>query len=153
MTGIPDPTRGATGDRALVAARDLVVVFSRLRRRLRGLRAEDGLSPSQTSVLKRLEESGPTTASELAAVERVRPQSMAATVAVLVDRGLVRRDPDPDDARRQRLALSDAGRAWISDTRRLRDEWLATALQKELNAAELDTVIRALALVERATLR
>ncbi|MFR9780456.1 MarR family winged helix-turn-helix transcriptional regulator [Micromonospora sp. MS34] len=153
MAETPRTTTPTSSDLALIAARDLVVVLSRLRRRLRELRGEDGLSPSQTSVLKRLEESGPATASELAAAERVRPQSMAATVAVLVERGMVSRAPDPDDARRQRLALTDQARTWIRDNRRVRDEWLAAALQEELTTEELATVVRALALVERATLR
>ena len=62
------------------AAHDIRVTFSRLRRRLRDVAELDGLTPSQTSVLSRLAKDGDATASTLAAAERVRPQSMAATL-------------------------------------------------------------------------
>ncbi|GAA2575590.1 MarR family transcriptional regulator [Dactylosporangium fulvum] len=152
MAEAPHTTARASSDLALVAARDLTVAVSRLRRRLHELRGEDGLTPSQTSVLSRLEKDGPATASELAVAERVRPQSMTATVAVLVERGLVRREPDPDDGRRQCLALTDHAHAWITDTRRVRNEWLAATLQQELTTEELSTVVQAIALIERAML-
>jgi DNA-binding MarR family transcriptional regulator len=142
-----------TPDQAAVAARELVVVLSRLRRRLREMRDDDGLSPSQTSVLSRLEKDGPATASELAGAERVRPQSMAATVSVLIELGLVRRDPDPNDGRRQVLSVSADGRARVAHTRRVREEWLVAALRSTLSDDELRTVVEALALVDRATLR
>lgn len=134
------------------AARELVVVTSRLRRRLRELRAGEGPTPSQTSVLSRIEKGGPATASELAAAERVRPQSMAATVAALVEAGLVQRESDPDDGRRQLVTLTESARAWISTNRRARDEWLGQALGATLDAEELERVVDAMALVERAVL-
>lgn len=134
------------------AARELVVVTSRLRRRLRELRDREGPTPSQTSVLSRIEKGGPATASELATAERVRPQSMAATVSALVEAGLVRRQPDPDDGRRQLVTLTESARAWISTNRRARDEWLGEALGAALSAAELEKVVDAMALVERAIL-
>lgn len=134
------------------AARELVVVTSRLRRRLRELRAGEGPTPSQTSVLSRIEKGGPATASELAVAERVRPQSMAATVAALVEAGLVQRESDPDDGRRQLVTLTESARAWISTNRRARDEWLGEALGATLDAEELQRVVDAMALVERAVL-
>ena len=57
-------------DSAVAAARDIRVVFSRLRRRLKDI-AVDGLTPSQTAVLTRLWIEGASSASALAAAERV----------------------------------------------------------------------------------
>ena len=83
------------GDSAVMAARDLRVLFSRLRRRLRSLGVDDDLTPSQTAVLTRLWKEGASSASALAGAERVRPQSMAAIVAALEQRGVIERTPGP----------------------------------------------------------
>ncbi|KHL10709.1 UNVERIFIED_CONTAM: MarR family transcriptional regulator [Mumia flava] len=140
--------RSAT-EPAVVAARDIVAVLSRLRRRLREVRDLSGLSPSQTAVLNRIDQDGPITSAGLAQAERVRPQSMAATVGVLLERGLVQRTPDPADGRRQLLSLSQHGRAWLDDRHRARDEWLVATLDDGLSAEELATVIEAVRLLER----
>lgn len=68
-------------DSAVYAAREIRVVFSRIRRRLKDASDNRELTPSQTSVLSRLSKEGPASMSALAAAERVRPQSMAATLA------------------------------------------------------------------------
>ena len=68
---------------AVVGARELRVMFSRLRRKLTELATEDDLTPSQTAVLIRIAKNGPASTSELAGAERVRPQSMATTLAGL----------------------------------------------------------------------
>ncbi|MEW9534237.1 MarR family winged helix-turn-helix transcriptional regulator [Microbispora sp. NPDC049125] len=133
------------------AARDLRVVFSRLRRRLREAYDTRDLTPSQTSVLSRLGKEGPASASDLAAAERVRPQSMAATLAVLDQRGLVQRRPDPGDGRRQLISLSEAGREFFDDRRRVSEEWLTRALHDHFTEAERQTVIEAMALLDRLT--
>ncbi|MCW2757241.1 MAG: MarR family transcriptional regulator [Nocardioidaceae bacterium] len=130
-------------------ARDLRSTFGRLRRRLRDVADLETLTPSQTSVLSRLAKDGDTSASDLAAAERVRPQSMAATLAVLDERGLLERRPDPDDGRRQILSLSRAGREFVDDSRRTREEWLARALQDHLSESERRTLLDAIALLER----
>lgn len=134
---------------AIQTAHELRVVFGRLRRQLREVAANHELTPSQTSVLSRLAKEGASSASALAAAERVRPQSMAATLAVLDERGLIQRRPDPSDGRRQLVTLTDAGSEWIEGSRRAREEWLACALQERYTEAERKVIIEALALMER----
>jgi len=133
------------------AARDLRVAVSRLRRRLVDVADTHELTPSQLSVLSRLGKEGPASASDLAAAERIRPQSVAATLAVLEERALVIRRPDPGDGRRQLVSLSPAGTALFDDRRRHREEWLSRALEERLTESERQTVIDAAALLERLT--
>jgi DNA-binding MarR family transcriptional regulator len=133
------------------AARDLRVVVSRVRRRLKEVYDSGDLTPSQTSVLSRLDKDGAASASDLAAAERVRPQSMAATLAALDERGLIRRRADPGDGRRQLISLSDAGREFVDDSRQAREEWLTRAFQDRYTEAERRTLVEALALLDRLT--
>src|ERR1700759_1812851 len=91
---------------AVSAARDLRVMFSRLRRQLRSVATGGGLTPSQTAVLTRLWKDGSSSTSALAAAEQVRPQSMATIVAALDQHGLIKRAADPNDGRRQIISLT-----------------------------------------------
>jgi DNA-binding MarR family transcriptional regulator len=144
-----DETTAAVSESAVHAAREVRVVFSRLRRRLKETYDTEGLTPSQTSALSRLSKEGPASASDLAAAERVRPQSMAATLAVLQERGLIQRRPDPDDGRRLLVSPSEAGDAFLADKRRAGEEWLARSLQDHCTEDERRTIIAALALLDR----
>jgi DNA-binding MarR family transcriptional regulator len=133
------------------AARDLRVVVSRLRRRLRGLALDGDLTPPQTAVLTRLWKEGPSSASALAGAERVRPQSMATIVAALEQRGLIERTPDPEDGRRQVISLTEAGRQRAESDRQVREEWLARAIHERYSESERRTILDALSLLERLT--
>ncbi|WP_027345144.1 MarR family winged helix-turn-helix transcriptional regulator [Hamadaea tsunoensis] len=138
-------------DSAARAAREIVVVFSRLRRRLREVSGVDDLTPSQTSVLSRLLKEGPSSASALATAERVRPQSMAAILTALDEQGLIRRQPDPADGRRQVIQLSEAGRGRTEGNRQAKEEWLVRTLAENLTEEEREVVTRAMGLLERLT--
>ena len=133
------------------AARELRVVVGRLRRQLRGLAIEGDLTPSQTAVLTRLWKEGDSSASALAGAERIRPQSMAAIVAALNERGLIERTPDPEDGRRQLISLTGAGRQRAESNRQVREEWLARAIHDRYSESERRTILDALALLERLT--
>jgi DNA-binding MarR family transcriptional regulator len=147
---MPESTQVVSAS-AVRAARDVQVLFSRLRRRLRELYDTRELTPSQIAVLSRLGKGGPASTSDLASAERVRPQSMAATVAALDERGLIQRHPDPGDGRRLLVSLTGAGREFFDDKQRAGEEWLARALQDRCTEAERRTVIEAMALLERLT--
>jgi DNA-binding MarR family transcriptional regulator len=99
-------------------------------------------------VLSRLDKDGPASASELAAAERVRPQSMAAILAALREADLIERHPDPEDGRRQVVSLTTAGRHRLQGDRKVRQEWLAEILQDRCTEAERQTILTALALLD-----
>ncbi|MFF4037815.1 MarR family winged helix-turn-helix transcriptional regulator [Streptomyces sp. NPDC001816] len=136
-------------DSAARTARDLRVVFSRLRRRIREVAQDSDLTPSQESALSLVGKHGAATASALAAAEGVRPQSMATTLAALEQHDLIRRAPDPDDGRRQLVTLTEVGRARVEGNKQLREEWLARAFEDRYTEEERQTVLKALELLER----
>ncbi|HXP99393.1 MAG TPA: helix-turn-helix domain-containing protein, partial [Solirubrobacteraceae bacterium] len=83
-----------------LVASELRVVLGQLVRRLR---AEHRFSLAHGIVLGRLDREGTSSTSDLAAAERVRPQSMAQTVGELEADGLLSRRADPADGRRALL--------------------------------------------------
>ncbi len=120
-----------------------------LGRVVRRMRAEPGPPLALLSVLGRLERGGPASISDLAAAERMRPQSMAQTVHELETGGLVERRSDPTDKRRWFVELTDAGQAKLRATRAAREDWLKDALDRHLSASERDLLRRAIDLLNR----
>jgi DNA-binding MarR family transcriptional regulator len=134
---------------AVQASTDIRVAFGRLRRRLREVATGAELSAAQVSVLARLNKEEAASASALAKLEGVRPQSMAATIAALEERGLVTRTPDASDGRRQLLTLTDDGRDAERGNKQARAEWLALVLDTSCTEEERQTVIAAAAVLDR----
>lgn len=134
---------------AVRAAEDVRVAVTRLRRRMKETYDSQQITASQSSVLARLNRDGPASVGDLAAAERVRHQSMAASVKALEERGLVVRTPDPADGRRQLVSLSEQGEQFVLVRRRVSGEWLTRALQDLCTEEERRTVIAAMALLDR----
>ena len=119
----------------------------RLSRRLRQ-EAVGEVTSSQLSALSVLAYRGEMTLGELAAIERVAPPSMTRIATRLASRGLVERRSDVADRRVARVAISDAGRELINETRTRRDAYLSGRLQG-FNEEERDLLERAIPLLER----
>jgi DNA-binding MarR family transcriptional regulator len=129
-------------------ASELRLVLGQLVRRLR---AEYSFPVAQASVLSRLDREGAQTASALAAAERVRPQSMAETLAELETAGLIERRPDPVDRRRSQIELTEEGRDRVLEGRGRREDWLAAAIAAELSPDEQQALLAAVPLLQRLT--
>jgi DNA-binding MarR family transcriptional regulator len=126
-------------------ASELRVVLGQLMRRLR---AEHRFPIQHGAVLGRLDREGPASVSDLAAAEKVRPQSMAQTVGELEADGLVKRRPDPEDGRRAIVELTAAGRDTLAADRSRRVGWLASAIE-ELPKEDQEILSRATAIIGR----
>jgi DNA-binding MarR family transcriptional regulator len=127
-------------------ASELRMVLGHLMRRLR---AEHRFSLSQGAVLGRLDREGTKSIGDLAAAERVRPQSMAQTVSDLEVDGLIARRADPADGRRTLVELTEQGLQTLEQDRRQREGWLARAIAEDLSAEEQQVLMQALALLRR----
>jgi DNA-binding MarR family transcriptional regulator len=135
--------------RTAALATELRAVFGKLKRRLREQAGAGDLTPSQMSVLLRLEREGPATTSNLARLEGMRPQSMGAVIAALEAAGLVSGASDPADGRQTILSLTDACRTWVAEQRAARQDWLTRTLQARLSPQEQDRLTEALKLLRR----
>jgi DNA-binding MarR family transcriptional regulator len=126
----------------------LRVSVGRLARRLRQQSAEDDLTLSQASVLATLERHGPLAMSEVAAHERISKPSATGIVGRLVDKGLVERAPDPDDARSSIVTITPEGLRLLNRRRRQRTEYLARRIDA-LDAGDRAVLERAVPLLEK----
>jgi DNA-binding MarR family transcriptional regulator len=137
--------------RVSALAEDLRLLIGKLKRRLREQGHHGDLTPSQVSVLLRLEKDGPATVSSLARSEGMRPQSMSSAIAALEATGLVHGAPDPEDGRQTILSLTDTCREWIRVGRTARQDWLARTIMARLSAREQDELASAVGLLKRLT--
>jgi len=125
------------------------IPFRKLKQRMREQGGDNDLTPSQASVLLRLEQQGPTTVSSLARAEGMRPQSMSAIVAPLQESGLLRGAPDPSDGRQTLMSLTPKCLKWLQQSRAARQDWLTTTITQKLSVHEQEKLHAALDLLSR----
>ncbi|MDR3034138.1 MarR family transcriptional regulator [Kitasatospora cineracea] len=119
----------------LLAVSQLRSSAMRLARRLRHQRVEESLSPTEMGVLGTLARCGRATPGELARKEHVQPPSMTRIIAMLEEKGLVRREPHPEDRRQVVVSSTEQAEEILNESRRRRNAWLA-ALAENLDAEE-----------------
>jgi DNA-binding MarR family transcriptional regulator len=135
--------------RADALAQELRALFGKLKRRLREQANVGDLTPSQVSVLLRLEKDGPATASGLARAEGMRPQSIGPIIAALEAAGLVSGAPHPTDGRQTILSLTAACRKLVQEGRTARQDWLSRTIQARLSPQEQEDLAVAVGLLKR----
>jgi DNA-binding MarR family transcriptional regulator len=101
--------------------------IARLSRRLRR-HQQAGLTPTQVAALYTVEQSGPLRLSDLAAAEGIAPSTLTRLVAVLEERGYVKRYAVAGDARASKLTITPAGREVIEHIRQESTTALAGSL-------------------------
>lgn len=120
----------------------------RLGRRLRNQRVEESLTPTEMQVLATLARCGSATPGELARKEHVQPPSMTRIVAMLEEKGLVRREPHPDDRRQVVVSSTEQAESILDQSRAKRDAWLRE-LAAGLDEEELAVLRAAAPVLER----
>jgi DNA-binding MarR family transcriptional regulator len=122
---------------------------------LRHARKRDVLArvgPARLSALSVLVFGGPMALGQLAAAEQVKAPTMSRIVSGLKRSGLAKIETDSKDGRRIRVTATAKGKKLLQQARVRRIRLLAETLG-ELQAAELDMLLRAAELMERAVLQ
>jgi DNA-binding MarR family transcriptional regulator len=135
-------------EHASALAAELRATLTVLKRKLREHGGQSDLTPSQVSVILRLEKDGAATVSSLARVEGMRPQSMSAIVNSLLDAGLVDGSADPNDARKTLMSLSRECLKSLRQGRAAKQDWLTSTIQQKFSAqdqAKVEAVLEVLA--------
>ena len=146
MSNRKSPTQ--TGLARTLAA-EIRAVYRKLKLRYREHGGGNNLTPSQVSVLLRLEMDSSATVSNLARAEGMRPQSMSAIVAPLQESGLVSGTPDPKDGRQTLMSLTPKCKKWLQEGRDVRQDWLATTISQKLSVHEQEKLLVAVELLAR----
>ena len=141
----PMPSGAQDAELAEVAAR-LRLATGLLVRRLR--QHDPGqLSPAKLSALLTIESSEPIRSGDLAAKENVAAPTMTRLIGMLVEAGLVHRNPDPTDARGSLVTLAPDGVAALDRVRRERTTLLMARLRR-LSDDQRDALAAALPALE-----
>ncbi|MFI9081460.1 MarR family transcriptional regulator [Streptomyces sioyaensis] len=127
----------------LQAAGDLLI------RQLRQAAAGQGVTMSQVTVLKRLEREGPSNVADLARAEKVRHQSMLASVNALDAAGLVSRSPHSTDKRQVLITLTEEGRKFLRERHQVGYTRLARLMAERLTPAEQRMLAKTVSLIRR----
>lgn len=120
-----------------------------LARGARRVRIEAGPPLSQLTVMGHLQRRGPMSTNDLAAAERVRPQSMTATVKALESEELVERSPHPTDGRQVLIAMTPKEVKTLADIFAMREDWLAALIGRHLSEKDREDLERGLTLINR----
>lgn len=123
--------------------------LGRVYRQLRQTKDTGGLTLPESSALSTLNRHGPTTAANLAKLERITPQSIGVTLAALETHGLIERHRDPADGRRVILSLTEPGHELVEHKQTVRTEQLTRALEAGFTEAERRQILAATPLLER----
>lgn len=115
---------------------------------LRRTTAVPGYSTTARLTLIRLHADGPARISDLARVEGVTQPGMTGLVNRLETEGLVRRRPDPTDARAALVEITDSGRAFVEARRDERVRALSGRLDR-LTDADRAAILAALPALDR----
>jgi DNA-binding MarR family transcriptional regulator len=122
--------------------------INRLARRFNTSATDEGLTPTQASVLALIAHRGPIAIAELLRLEQINPTMLSRVVGRLDEIGLIVRTPVPDDLRSASLVATDEGR-------RVHDRILAQRADtvsrsaKRLSPEEYAHLIQALPALER----
>lgn len=139
-----NPPVMTTDERSAAAA--LRVTIARIYRALR-LSTTSGITPSQGSVLFRVEQSEPVRMGVLAHLERITPATLSKVIDSLEVLELVERDPDPLDGRVTLIRVSTTGRRLIETQRAATTHALEVALVK-MESAQRDLLLESLPALE-----
>ena len=136
--------------RDMEVAGELRTSVHRLVKRLRRETRNDvQLSLTERSTLGILYSDQRLAPSEIARMEKVTTQSMSQVINHLMELDLIDRTPSGDDKRKVLLSLTVAGRSYVEQLRRDKQEWLANALHEKLDGAEKDLLMHALHLLTK----
>ena len=125
----------------------LRVAIARLSRRLRRHELA-GLTPTQLSALATVERIGPLRLGDLAAAEGIAPSTLTRLVTALEERGYLKRDPVPGDARAAAVAIAPAGHEALELIRQQSNILLADSL-RALTGDQLAALAEALPALEQ----
>jgi DNA-binding MarR family transcriptional regulator len=146
----PDSNSRTTAAPDFELASGLRTTVSRLIKLLRReTRNEAQLSLTERATLGLLYPDNRLAPSDIARTEKVTTQSMSQVINHLAELNYLSRNPSDDDKRKVLLSLTPAGRAYIEQLRKDKQEWLTAALQEKTTQEEKAILAQALNIINK----
>lgn len=86
---------------------------------------------------------------ELAALARVKTQSMSQILKKMEKEGLIKKTPSKDDKRKVYISLTAFGRKMVDKAKYDKDEWLKNAIDRLLTEKEKEQLMRILPVLNK----
>lgn len=128
----------------------LRTVISSLHKGLRKqLYSTNAYSMTEIDTIRHLYHSTSLLPSELAALTRIKTQSMSQILNKIEKQGVIVRTPSETDKRKVYISLSPFGQEMVKKIKYDKDEWLQTAIEKTLTAEEKELLEKALPVLHK----
>jgi len=106
-------------------------------------------SMTEIETIKHLARNESLLPSELAALTRIKTQSMSQILKKLELHGVIERTPSNEDRRKVYISLTPAGKEIVTKTRYERDEWLKNAIENSLTPEDKALLAKALPILHK----
>ena len=124
--------------------------ISLLHKRLRKqMYSTESYSITEITTLGRLYRQPKLMPSELAAMAKVKTQSMSQILKKMENQNVIERIPCETDRRKTFISLTDSGRKLVEQTRYERDEWLTNAIRQNLTREERRILIKSIEIIHK----
>ena len=128
----------------------LRAVISALHKGLRKqLYSVDTYSMTELETIKHLAKNASLLPSELAALTRIKTQSMSQILNKLEKQEVIKRTTSTEDKRKVYISLTDSGVKFVEKARYDRDEWLKELIENSLSEDEKKQLTEALPLLHK----
>jgi DNA-binding MarR family transcriptional regulator len=87
--------------------------------------------------------------SELAALTRVKTQSMSQILRKMEKTSIIRRTPSKEDKRKVYISLTNSGKKMVEKTKYDKDEWLRAVIERSLSEKEQELLARTLPILQK----
>lgn len=128
----------------------LRAVVSALHKGLRKqLYSADTYSMTELDTIRHLAKNASLLPSELAAMTRIKTQSMSQVLNKLEKLNVIKRTASTEDKRKVSISLTDSGIKFVERARYDRDEWLKELIEKSLTEEEKTLLVNALPVLQK----
>ena len=86
---------------------------------------------------------------ELAALTRIKTQSMSQILKEMEEHHIIKRTPSKEDGRKVYISLTAPGKNMLEKARYDKDEWLKTAIENTLTEKEKDLLAKAIPVLSK----
>ena len=131
-------------------ASSLRTVVSALHKGLRRqMSSVNTYSMTEMETIGHLARSSPLLPTELAALTRVKTQSMSQILKNIEEQHVIKRTASKEDKRKVYISLTSVGKNMVEKARYDKDEWLKATIESSLNDKERELLIKTLPVLHK----